>query len=480
MIHHEDGMLERGRQQVRQAAKTVQDEALDEAFRRGIRRAAAERTPPARRLERKKRLRMAAAAAAVLLIGGGVLAGGYHYLPDLAPAAEQAQTSERIPAYAETMFDKTDNFLVMIKQAVDHGLYHEINRSAAAGGYSIQIHGAAADSRRIILFYTTENRNESLPLRLSYNQPPQLLDNQGRVLKGTFTWDTYAKLPKDEPYTKGIMIFDFESPGQMPESFQVKTTWSQLKPAGSTMPVQTETLVVPLTVPQSAHTADIEQKPLNINIEQNGHRITFNSMVQSPLRTDLQFGFHSDTGKELDQIEAVLQLASPAEIDQQSAKYDTTLRFDRRLMTPEGGILYLTSSFYSEHRELWLKFYYASLQPDHSVEIAVDPATGRLVSSPDDQISVEPVPEQSTDRDLRLRLLYGPQETVQGGYFELNNTFKDAEGQDHPFEQTYASGEGTYLRIPDYRKFPGPFRFEIHKYWGNVEELTEAEAQRVR
>ncbi|MDR9857156.1 DUF4179 domain-containing protein [Paenibacillus sp. VCA1] len=478
MTNHEDWMIEMGGQEVRQAVGMASDNKLDEALRKGIRRAAAEQTGPMYRFRTAKRVRVAAAVLAVLLVGGAGAAAGYKLYP--VPAAGESQTNVQIPAYVEKMFDKSDNFLVMLKQAAEHGLYHKLNQSVSAGGYTINIEGTVSDSRRIILFYTTENGNESLPLRLSYNHPPQLLDEQGRPLEGSFTWDTYAKLPKDQPLTKGIMIFDFKESGQMPEKLQIQTTWSQLKPEGSNVSVKTENLTIPVTLQHGPHARDIEERPIHVDITQSGQQITFTKMIQSPLRTDLEFDFKSSNGKKLEKIEATLDLVSQEKQAKQRLNYDAVLRFDRTLVTPEGGAIYLTSSFYSEHRELWLKFYYASFEPDHEVEIAIDPKQGALVQTPDSQISLKQEPEKSSDQKLALRLMYGSQQPVQGGYFELKDTFTDADGQPHPFVQEYQSAEGTYLYIPNYQKYPGPFKFEIVKYWGNVLEMHEEKEQRIR
>lgn len=114
------------------------------------------------------------------------------------------------------------------------------------------------------------------------------------------------------------------------------------------------------------------------------------------------------------------------------------------------------------------------------MQITVDPEEGKLVHSPDSQISLERILEESTDEKLRLRLQYGPQEEYKGGYFELEDTFADADGERHSFTQQYDAGEGTFLSIPNYRQYPGPFSFDIIRYWGNVLELNEADEQRIR
>lgn len=480
MANHEDWIMEKSWQEVRQAAGRVTDEKLDEALRQGIQRAARERMRPLSRLRTMKRLRVAAAVLSILLVIGAGAVGSYKL--NWVPGAEETWTNVQIPSYVENIFGELDNssIMSMIKQSAAHGLYHKLNQSTVTGGYKITVDGIVADSRRIIMFYTTENQNEDLPLRLSYNQPPQLLDRQGRLLNGSFTWDTYAQLPKNQPLTKGVMVFDFETAGQIPESFQIKTTWSQLKPKGSKIKVKTENLVVPVTIQNGAHAADIEERPIHVDITQSGQQITFTQMIQSPLRTDLVFDFKSSNGKKLEKIEAVLELASLKKRAKERMDFDTTLRYDRTLLTPEGGTIYLTSSFYSEHRELWLKFYYASFQPDHEVQITVDPEEGKLVHSPDSQISLERILEESTDEKLRLRLQYGPQEEYKGGYFELEDTFADADGERHSFTQQYDAGEGTFLSIPNYRQYPGPFSFDIIRYWGNVLELNEADEQRIR
>ncbi|GBK60977.1 MAG: DUF4179 domain-containing protein [Paenibacillus macerans] len=493
MANHEDWIMEKSWQEVRQAAGRVTDEKLDEALRQGIERAARERMRPLSRLRTMKRLRVAAAVLSILLVIGAGAVGSYKLNRIYrVPAAEKAPINARIPSYVENIFDansQLDNpsLLNMLKQAADHGLYHELNQSIVAKGYKMTVDGIVADSRRIIMFYTTENQNEDLPLRLSYNQPPQLLDRQGRPLNGSFTWDTYAQLPKNQPLTKGVMVFDFETAGQIPESFQIKTTWSQFQRQGSNerqssnvSVERTENLVVPVTIQNGAHAADIEERPIHVEITQSGQQITFTKLIQSPLRTDLVFDFKSSTGQKLEKIEAVLELASLKKQAKERMDFDTTLRYDRTLLTPEGGTIYLTSSFYSEHRELWLKFYYASFQPDHEVQITVDPEEGKLVHSPDSQISLERIPEESTDEELRLRLQYGPQKEVKGGYFELKDTFADADGERHPFTQQYDAGEGTFLSIPNYRQYPGPFSFDIIRYWGNVLELNEVDEQRIR
>lgn len=336
MANHEDWIMEKSWQEVRQAAGRVTDEKLDEALRQGIQRAARERMRPLSRLRTMKRLRVAAAVLSILLVIGAGAVGSYKL--NWVPGAEETWTNVQIPSYVENIFGELDNssIMSMIKQSAAHGLYHKLNQSTVTGGYKITVDGIVADSRRIIMFYTTENQNEDLPLRLSYNQPPQLLDRQGRLLNGSFTWDTYAQLPKNQPLTKGVMVFDFETAGQIPESFQIKTTWSQLKPKGSKIKVKTENLVVPVTIQNGAHAADIEERPIHVDITQSGQQITFTQMIQSPLRTDLVFDFKSSNGKKLEKIEAVLELASLKKRAKERMDFDTTLRYDRTLLTPEG------------------------------------------------------------------------------------------------------------------------------------------------
>ncbi|MGN7164831.1 DUF4179 domain-containing protein [Paenibacillus cellulositrophicus] len=476
--NHEEWMLEQEWQEMRRETGKVSDQRLDEVLWQGVRKASTER---ARRLSKHrtaKRLRITAAILAVVVAGGASAAGSR--MLHLTPAKEQEWSQDQLPSYTERIFQEPDNFLQMVKQAAEHGLYHEMNQSVNAGGYTLKIEGIAADSRRIIMFYTAKNGNGNLPLRLSYNHPPKLLDGQGRALQGTFTWDTYAKLPKDQPLTQGVMVFDFDTPGQLPVSFQIETTWSQLKPEGSKEQTRTETLVAPVTLQQSLHAADLEERPIHVEINQGEQQVTFTKMVQSPLRTDLVFNYKSDTGTPMDKIEATLELVSKQISSKQRLDFHTMLRYDRTQLTPNGGTIYLTSNYYSEHRELWLNFYYASFQPNHEVEITVDPDKGTISDSPDAKILIKQVAEKSSEQSLELRLLYGSKQPIEDGYFELKDTFTDAAGQSHPLVQEYRAGKGTYLSIPNYRQYPGPFRFVIRKYEGNVVQMKEAEEQRIR
>ncbi|WP_433620145.1 hypothetical protein [Paenibacillus cellulositrophicus] len=198
------------------------------------------------------------------------------------------------------------------------------------------------------------------------------------------------------------------------------------------------------------------------------------------MRTDLEFNYKSDTGTQMNKIEATLELVSKQISSKQRLDFNTMLRYDRTQLTPNGGTIYLTSSYYSEHQELWLNFYYASFQPDHEVEITVDPDKGTISDSPDAKILIEQVAEKSSEQTLGLRLLYGSKQPIEDGYFELKDTFTDAAGQIHPLVQEYQAGKGTYLSIPNYWQYPGPFRFVIRKYEGNVVQMKEAEEQRIR
>lgn len=130
MANHEDWIMEKSWQEVRQAAGRVTDEKLDEALRQGIERAARERMRPLSRLRTMKRLRVAAAVLSILLVIGAGAVGSYKLNRIYrVPAAEKAPINARIPSYVENIFDansQLDNpsLLNMLKQAADHGLYH--------------------------------------------------------------------------------------------------------------------------------------------------------------------------------------------------------------------------------------------------------------------------------------------------------------------------------------------------------------------
>lgn len=485
-------MLESDRQHIQRATHAVSEHAVDEAFRRGIQRAASERNLPMvlSQLGKKRRLRLITAILSIVLLCGASLIGSH--MLDQNRTVQLEEVHHLFPSYIEEKYHAKDNFLLMLKQGAARGLYHELNQSVTSGGYTLTIDGIVADSRRIIMFYTAKNGNADLPLRLSYNQLPQLLDQQGQLLNGTFTWDSYITLSKNQPFTKGLMIFDFEKPGQMPQKLQIQTTWSQLRPEGNTMPVQTETLVVPVTLQPSKHATDMEERPIQVTILDKGEQITFTRMIQSPLRTDLVFDHTSSNGKRLDKMETVLELASREKQAKQRLEFDTRLGYDRVLFTPQGGTIYLPSTLYSEHQELWLKFYQASFEPDQAAKIIVDPKQASLLQTSDADIRFMAVPGSSETEELKFRLLYGQQEPIRnaqtneivewspGGYFELEDTFTDGDGQRHPFTQQYESRLGTLIRIPNYKHYPAPFSFTITKYWGNVLEMNEAAEQRIR
>lgn len=90
------------------------------------------------------------------------------------------------------------------------------------------------------------------------------------------------------------------------------------------------------------------------------------------------------------------------------------------------------------------------------MQITVDPEEGKLVHSPDSQISLERILEESTDEKLRLRLQYGPQEEYKGGYFELEDTFADADGERHSFTQQYDAGKEHFSPFRTTGNIPAP------------------------
>ncbi|MGR6763986.1 hypothetical protein ACU1JV_19390 [Paenibacillus sp. T2-29] len=452
-------------QEAKQAAQQVSAEAMNLAMRRGIQRA--NRGKPLRGTGfwsiPAGRLKIIAVVLLALCIGGGIW-GTRHWLTPQT-ATKPVQRHHEIPTYVSRLFGEQDNFTLALQQAAAHDIYWPVEQSFISGDYKVTIDGMAADSQRIIILYTAENKGSKSPLQLQSNVKPRLLGSDGKPLDGSFTWDTRSKAGPDQTVVSNVMVFDFEQPGQIPNALTLSAVWQAQARQGSSVKPQAEHFSIPLTLKPGPDAALREVKDLNRDIAVEDQHIELRRLIRTPLRTDVEIRFKPTGGREIIDTDLFMSLVSSQVNRSAHPSYENLLKYDRTITTKQGQFYYFTSSFFSEHKQIWLNISNLRLKPDKSVFITLNTITKTIVKSPDKHIKLDQYINNPTHQRLRLYLRYQFTENSGGLYFQMANTFIDGRGQRHILADAGTGLDGFV--ISNHEQYPQPLTFEIVDYGGH-------------
>ncbi|KAF6562821.1 DUF4179 domain-containing protein [Paenibacillus sp. EKM202P] len=458
-------------QEAKQAAQQVSAEAMNLAMRRGIQRA--NRDKPLRGTGfwsiPAGRLKIIAVVLLALCIGGGIW-GTRHWLTPQT-ATKPVQRHHEIPTYVSRLFGEQDNFTLALQQAAAHDIYWPVEQSFISGDYKVTIDGMAADSQRIIILYTAENKGSKSPLQLQSNVKPRLLGSDGKPLDGSFTWDTRSKARPDQTVVSNVMVFDFEGPGQIPDALTLSAVWQAQARQGSSVKPKAEQFSIPLTLKRGPDAALREVKDLNRDVAIEDQHIELRQLTRTPLRTDVEIRFKPTGGREIVNTDLFMNLVSNKVSRSTRLTYDDLLKYDRRITTKQGQTYYFTSSFFSEHKELWLNICELTLKPDKNTPITINTITKTFVKSPDERIKLDKYIDNPTHQRLRLYLRYQFTETSGGTYFRMANSFTDGKGQRHMLAEAGTGLDGFV--ISNHEQYPQPLTFEIIDYGGHSRAFPE-------
>ncbi|MGQ3479951.1 DUF4179 domain-containing protein [Paenibacillus sp. TY11] len=471
MADQEELLFKQQVQEAKQAARRISDEAIDLAVRRGMQQANRKKAHRSTGFwySYKSRLKIIAIALLVLCIGGGIW--GTQHLLKQQLATKPVQRHPEIPTYVSQIFGELDNFTLALRAAAAHDIYWPVGQTFISGDYKVTIDGMAADSQRIIILYTAENKGSKFPLQLQSNTKPKLLGSDGKPLNGSFTWDTRSKARPDQTVVSNVMVFDFEGPGQIPDALTLSAVWQTQARQGSSVKPKAEQFSIPLTLKRGPDAALREVKDLNRDVAIEDQHIELRRLTRTPLRTDVEIRFKPTGGREIVDTDLFMNLVSNKVSRSTRLTYDDLLKYDRRITTKQGQTYYFTSSFFSEHKELWLNIFGLTLKPDKNTPITINTITKTIVKSSDERIKLDNYIDNPTHHRLRIYLNYHFTETSGGTYFRMANSFTDGKGQRHKLAEP-STGLNGFV-ISNHKQYPQPLTFEIIDYGGHSRAFPE-------
>ncbi|RCX18485.1 uncharacterized protein DUF4179 [Fontibacillus phaseoli] len=249
--------------EMRQSEEQVSEEQLDAAIRNGIQRGK----------QRRRR--------ATFLRGSGIVAGAlasfllllavWQLGPPSKPGAVLGSPGSTIPDYVQTLM--TSN----MQPAADHGLYQPVNRMAEIDGYRMTVDGVLADSRKMIVFFTTENLSDS---RSKMDFTPKLLGPDGKEMSMPRFTSSGQAVP-DKNISHSYYTVSFVEGWSTPDQFTFSGQFSKDRDPDA----KKATLEVPVQIDSSKY-ADLERiVPINQSATIQGNEIRITEMILTPLST---------------------------------------------------------------------------------------------------------------------------------------------------------------------------------------------------
>lgn len=423
-------------------------ETAEEAIRRGISRAKAER----RRTRRAKAwLRLSASAAAVFIM---LFALSIRISPDFASAVSRLPGMEKIVELIAY-----DRGLVA---AVDHDYYQPIGVSDTHDGLTLTIDGVIRDEGRIVLFYTITDEDGITGARLARPEF-RLLD--GSYLEGGLSY-SYV-YPEEKAMPAGtyssqldIWISGEELPDQFTLEAKLETGNVMLSP----------TWEIPMQL-RPFSKEDLRTYTLDQTVIIEGQSIHFRSVTVYPTRIAVDVEFDEANSKEIfsfldltligDHGEQLISIGSDRSGNQQT--------------------IYFVGSSFSLPDSLRITGSAARAVDKDQMELVLDTDRNKMIQAPDEKVQIGYVEKgNGMDEWLTVTLvLSGILEEDHMHYRLIASDFRDASGttfQMRDLRQTSSGGnpgeQQITFYIPD-QDYEQPLTFRIESYPGYIHEPFE-------
>ncbi|WP_410772652.1 DUF4179 domain-containing protein [Fontibacillus sp. BL9] len=422
-------------EELRQSEEQAGEEQLNAAIRNGIKRGKQRR----QRVTFLRRSGIVAGALAGFLL----LFAVWQLEPSVKTGAVMGSSGSNIPDYVQTLM--TSN----MKPAADHGLYQPVNRMAEKDGYRVTVDGVLADSRKMIVFFTTENlaANGS-----KSDLTPKLIGPDGKeMIMPRFI--SSGQAVHDENISHSYYAVSFVDGWSTPDHFTFSGQISKdLDPDAK----QT-TLEVPVQI-DSGKYAEMERiVPIDQSATIQGNKITIAEMILTPLTTKVQIeSDYASRYKSLGQIKNVKLYLGETKKDQfQYFLISRHAEYKIRDGKASLSALHFDSLYYSDWNEVTLRGTGFSETSYTEREVAIDTEKKQIKTS-DSPIQLEDVIQGKNSTEIRLQ--YERKDSDIAFFLELQNYFSDNNGAQFSIKDgypNYYSDEST-VTISFYLK-PGQY-----------------------
>ncbi|MDF2927144.1 MAG: hypothetical protein K0R57_6058 [Paenibacillaceae bacterium] len=415
------------------------DEELDAAIARGISQAGTHR-------RRRTRMRAAAMAVCAMLIAGLV---SVRFSP--AVAAYVGQLPLLKPLVEMIQYDKG------LKLAFENDFFQPVGSVQEQDGIKVTMEGLIADESRILLFLSIDNAPDSA----HFLRNMMFRDQAGNPLEevSIVFGETSSEVKEGRKRQQVDLLFAEAAalPDLLQMSFQLGGNDYQQPTSGPLWQLN-----IPIDKSKFAGTQQVYELGESLVID--GQKITFGKMTVYPTRIGVEVAYDPANSKRIFSLGNIRIENEQGEVFANGAN-----GLIASLTDEDHAVLYFQSSYFVKSKRLYLKTEGIRGLDKSMVEVKIDLEQKRLLSAPDNRLSLFDVAQ--TDEHLVLNFHFkglGAEEK-KGMLFSWN--FRDAEGVKHELHQVGSSqlhdngkivGEEQYF-LPK-GDYPGPLTMTLNDY----------------
>ncbi|MEK4508159.1 DUF4179 domain-containing protein [Paenibacillus anaericanus] len=362
-----------------------------------------------------------------------------------------------IPDYVTSMFTPE------MKEAADHGLYQPLNQTVTHGALKVTIDGVLADSRTMVVFYTSENLPANVPI---HTNNASFVDAEGNYLEAGIQFSDPLKNPPGSPtnFEHGYYTLEFYN-GHTPEQFTFSGKWGM----GEQSDDKRVQFDIPVTLDSSLY-ADLEQtSEINQKASIGDHEITITEATIRPLSTEIQLQYNEVPNKKIQNYFAPQLNIKGQDGDRIiDSTGSTTSSVNGRALISS---MYFRSLYYTSLDELTFQFSGIEESIGSNLKLVIDTEAKKLISVPDSSVQFVDVTAGKDSTELQLKVF---RDSEYGSSLYLSYEFTDADGMTHTF-QAGRSGigfAGDDFETITYRlkqeSYPQPLTFDITTYPGKI------------
>lgn len=433
------------------AEKLVDESKLDIALRSGMERGRMKRRNTS--LRRRWVIPAGALACCLLLVVILQIRGPIH-----SQDKDVLGSHMDIPDYVNSMFTPE------MKLAADHGLYQSLNQTVTHGALKVTVDGVLADSRTMVVFYTSENLPTNVPI---HTNNPSFIDADGKPLEAGIQFSDPMKNPHGSPTNveHGHYKLEFYD-GQTPEQFTFSGKWG----IGEQSDDNRVQFDIPVTLDSSLY-ANLEQTlEINQKASIGDHEITVTEATIRPLSTEIQLQYNEVPNKKIQNyFNPQLNIKGQDGDRILDSTGSTTSSVNGRALISS---MYFPSLFYNTSLdELIFQFSGIEESIGSNLKLVIDTEAKKLISVPDSSVQFVDVTAGKDSTELQLKVF---RNSEYGSSLDLSYEFTDADGMTHTF-QAGRSGigfAGDDFETITYRlkqeSYPQPLTFDITTYPGKI------------
>ncbi|WP_308638413.1 DUF4179 domain-containing protein [Paenibacillus silvisoli] len=337
-----------------------------------------------------------------------------------------------------------------LELALENDYMQRVGLSDEHDGIKLTVDGIIADETRVIVFYTLENMDGKK--RVVNLQRVQL----GNSTTASSSYGTSA-FEEDWESKQGTIDFYFDGEADIPDMLDLEVMLGKDHEAAAADGILWK---VRIPVDKTKFVGLKETYAVNKTVTVEGQRITFGTMTVYPTRIGLEVEYDRANTKKLFYFDDIRIE------DEKGETFGSILNgMSASVINENKLVLYFQSNYFRKPKQLYLRANSIRALDKSKLEVQIDLERKKLLSRPDDRITLTDVGTNAEDGQGVLDFHLKNDDPLDEGrsYSLFDSSYKDASGQTFDSNMTGSSQEEYQYYIRK-EKYQSPLTLTIADY----------------